>query len=135
MMQLPNSKIAEALRRRKKGEFFEGITPGGGLSLAPFGSTTDVYTDESMKDFEPNKSARSSLDLDIDRPFNSGLDDTYRYAIILMILSYLILNILDPLLIRQIEVLTIICLRNLRSLQQHTMICVDRTEAIMRGKC
>lgn len=80
MMQLPNSRIAEALRRKKKGEFFERIVPGGGLSMAPFGSTTDVYTDENLKEVDPFKSTgpNSSLDLDLDRPFNSGLDDTFR---------------------------------------------------------
>lgn len=72
IMRLPNSRLAEALRRRKRGEFFENINPDGGLSLAPFSSNTDVYTDESLK---PNT---NSLDLDISRPFNSGLDDTYR---------------------------------------------------------
>jgi hypothetical protein len=79
MMQLPNSRIAEALRRRKNGEFFERITPGG-LSMSPFSGTTEVYTDENMKEVDPFKSTgqNNSLDLDLDRPFNSGLDDTYR---------------------------------------------------------
>lgn len=81
MMQLPNSRIAEALKRRKKGEFFERINPGGGLSMAPFSGTTDVYTDENMKEVDPfNQGSQSnSLDLDLDRPFNAGLDDTFRY--------------------------------------------------------
>lgn len=72
MMKLPNSRLAEALRRRKRGEYFEQITDGG-LTLSPFSSTTDVYTDENLK-ATPN----NSLDLDLERPFNSGLDDTYR---------------------------------------------------------
>jgi hypothetical protein len=76
IMRLPNSRLAEALRRRKKGEFFEKFTPDGGLSLAPFSSQTDVYTDENMK--EKN---HSSLNLDVDRPANFGLDDTYRPSI------------------------------------------------------
>lgn len=73
IMRLPNSKLAEALRRRKKGEFFENFTSEGGLSLAPFSSSTDVYTDENMK-----QQPQSSLDLDVDRPSNFGLDDTFR---------------------------------------------------------
>lgn len=73
IMRLPNSRLAEALRRRKNGEFFEKFTPDGGLSLAPFSSATDVYTDENMKAHPQN-----SLDIDVDRPANFGLDDTYR---------------------------------------------------------
>lgn len=73
IMRLPNSRLAEALRRRKKGEFFENFTPDGGLSLAPFSSATDVYTDENLKAHQQN-----SLDIDVDRPANFGLDDTYR---------------------------------------------------------
>jgi len=73
MMRLPNSRLGEALRRRKRGEYFEQINPDGGLSLSPFSSTTDVYTDESLKGSQNN-----SLDLDLDRPANFGLDDTYR---------------------------------------------------------
>lgn len=73
IMQLPNSRLAEALRRRKKGEFFESFAPDGGVSLAPFSSSTDVYTDENMKSHPQN-----SLDLDVDRPSNFGLDDTFR---------------------------------------------------------
>ena len=73
IMRLPNSRLAEALRRRKKGEFFESFTPDGGLSLAPFSSSTDFYTDENLKPDQQN-----SLDIDVDRPSNFGLDDTYR---------------------------------------------------------
>lgn len=79
MMQLPNSRLAEALRRRKKGEYFEVIRPDGGLSMAPFSGSTDVYTDENLKQQDQFKSAQANaLDLDLDRPFNSGLDDTFR---------------------------------------------------------
>lgn len=73
IMRLPNSKLAEALRRRRKGEFFENFTSEGGLSLAPFSSATDVYTDENLKEKPQN-----SLDLDTSRPSQFGLDDTYR---------------------------------------------------------
>jgi hypothetical protein len=77
IMRLPNSQLAEALRRRKKGEFFENFSREGGLSLAPFSSSTDVYTDENLKSSQP----QNSLDLDLDRPANFGLDDTYRPSI------------------------------------------------------
>lgn len=81
IMRLPDSKLAEALKRKKKGEFFERIRPDGGLSMAPFSGTTDVYTDENLKQQDPLKlSPNNALDLDLDRPFNSGLDDTFRYA-------------------------------------------------------
>lgn len=73
LMRIPNSQLGEALRRRKKGEFFESFSSEGGLSLAPFSSSTDVYTDESMK-----QKHRNSLDMDVDRPTNHGLDDTHR---------------------------------------------------------
>lgn len=76
LMRLPNSRIGEALRRRKKGEFFENLSPDGGLSLAPFSSPTDVYTDENLKARQQN-----SLDLDVDRPANFGLDDTFRPSV------------------------------------------------------
>lgn len=76
IMRLPNSKLAEALRRRRKGEFFENFTSDGGLSLAPFSSATDMYTDENLKSHKQN-----ALDLDVDRPANFGLDDTFRPSI------------------------------------------------------
>lgn len=73
IMQLPDSKLAEALRRKKKGEFFERIRPDGGLSMAPFSSgATEIYTDENMVQ------KNSSLDIDISRPLNAGLDDNFR---------------------------------------------------------
>lgn len=74
IMRLPNSRLAEALRRKRKGEFFESINPDGGLSLAPFSSTTDVYTDESLK----QKDFSNAMDIDTERPSNFGLDDTFR---------------------------------------------------------
>jgi len=73
IMRLPNSQLAEMLKRKNKGEFFEKFTSDGGISLAPFGSSTEVYTDEILKPGQNN-----SLDLDFDRPANGGLDDTYR---------------------------------------------------------
>ena len=75
---LPNSRLADALRRKKNGEFFERINPGGGVSMAPFSGITDVYTDENLRGDESAKSQNNSLDLDLDRPINSGLDDTFR---------------------------------------------------------
>lgn len=79
IMQLPDSKLAEALRRKKKGEFFENIRPDGGLTMAPFSSgNAEVYTDENMG----QKGQNSSLDLDVNRPYNAlELDDTYRPSI------------------------------------------------------
>lgn len=76
IMRLPNSQLGEMLRRRKKGEFFENFGQDGSLSLAPFASSTEIYTDEHMKHNQQN-----SLDLDVDRPANFGLDDTYRPSI------------------------------------------------------
>lgn len=77
LMRLPNSRLGDALRRRKKGEFFETFTQDGGLSMAPFSSATDVYTDENLK----SSSQNNSLDIDTDRPANFGLDDTYRPSV------------------------------------------------------
>lgn len=72
IMQIPNSKLAEMLRRKKKGEFFESFTADNGISMAPFGSSTELYSDEALK---PN----SSLNLDTERPSsNTGLDDSFR---------------------------------------------------------
>lgn len=73
VMRLPNSQLAEVLRRKRKGEFFEKFTPDGGLSLAPFSSAAEFYTDDHLKSHQQN-----SLDMDLDRPANSGLDDTFR---------------------------------------------------------
>lgn len=77
IMKLPNSRLAEALRRRRKGEFFENFSGDGAMSLAPFSSATEVYTDENMKSKQQN-----SLDLDVDRrTWSDGLDDTHRPSI------------------------------------------------------
>lgn len=77
MMKLPNSRLAEALRKRKQGAgYFEQLKPDGGLSLSPFSSAPDIYTDEKLKSSQSN-----ALDLDVERPQNSGLDDTYRPSI------------------------------------------------------
>lgn len=79
IMKLPNSRLAEALRRRKKGEFFENFTGDGAMSLAPFSSATDVYTDENMKSASKQE---NSLDFDVDRrTWSDGLDDTQRPSI------------------------------------------------------
>ncbi|XP_055688203.1 OCIA domain-containing protein 1 isoform X2 [Lutzomyia longipalpis] len=78
LMQLPNSKLAEVLKQRKRGGLYEGLTPdqgfGTGLALPPFGNTTtDSYSDEA---YRQNRS--SALNLDTDRPANAELDDIYR---------------------------------------------------------
>lgn len=52
IMQLPNSRLAEVLRAKKQGKFYETLTPdhgfGAGLSMAPFSAppSTDQYSDE-----------------------------------------------------------------------------------------
>ncbi|XP_063702652.1 OCIA domain-containing protein 1 [Culicoides brevitarsis] len=78
LMTLPNSKLAEILRQRKKGPFYGQISPdqgfGTGLALQPFSSYGgDSYSDEEAKSFKS-----SSLNLDDSRPTFSGLDDVYR---------------------------------------------------------
>lgn len=73
IMRIPNSRLAEALRMKRKGAFYENFGADGSLTMAPFSSSTDVYTDENMKSHQQN-----SLDIDIDRPANFGLDDTFR---------------------------------------------------------
>lgn len=73
LMQLPNSRLGEALRQRRRGTsqdtFDSGF--GSGMSLSAFGNVpkSDMYSD-----FNPN----NSLDLDTTRPENPGLDDYYR---------------------------------------------------------
>lgn len=75
LMALPNSKLAEMLRARQKGSIYGQLSPdqgyGTGLSLAPFSSPTDSYSDEATR-------KSSSLDMDTNRPSNPGLDDVYR---------------------------------------------------------
>lgn len=78
LMQLPNSKLAEVLRQRKKGSLYDSLTPdqglGAGLALAPFTTPNpDIYSDETIR-----KGRVNSLDLDTERPVQKGLDDTYR---------------------------------------------------------
>ncbi|XP_055702762.1 OCIA domain-containing protein 1 isoform X2 [Phlebotomus papatasi] len=78
LMRLPNSKLAEILKQRKRGGLYESLTPdqgfGTGLALPPFGNTTtDSYSDEVFR-----KNRNSALNLDTERPANTELDDTYR---------------------------------------------------------
>lgn len=52
-MRLPNSRLAELLKQRKKGGIMESLTPdqgfGSGLALPQFGGANDHYTDEFIK--------------------------------------------------------------------------------------
>jgi len=67
LMRLPNSQLGEALRQRKlKGGFQEAITLDPSLSLPPFG---DV---ETYSDVGPHH------EIDMDRPYPEGLDDSRR---------------------------------------------------------
>ncbi|KAK4873348.1 hypothetical protein RN001_015377 [Aquatica leii] len=72
LMMLPNSPIGEMLRQRRKGHLQETLEPGygPGMSLSPFSTVTDSYSDI--------KSNVNSIDLDMTRPEIGGLDDTYR---------------------------------------------------------
>lgn len=76
LMELPNSKLAEVLRQKKKGAFYGQLAPdqgfGSGLALQPFSSFSDSYSDEHVK------KQTSALDLDQSRPPVSELDDVYR---------------------------------------------------------
>lgn len=78
LMALPDSKLAELLRAKKKGGLYDSLTPdqgfGAGLAMAPFSSQskTEQYTDET------NKNKVSSLDLDTDRPVQFDLDESRR---------------------------------------------------------
>lgn len=78
MMALPNSQFAEMLRRnlQRRGKYDSnwdmGTQEAGvatALSLAPFKSTVDSYSDEFN---QPN-----ALNLDTNRPHFSSLDDVY----------------------------------------------------------
>uniref|UniRef100_A0A336MIB8 CSON000263 protein n=1 Tax=Culicoides sonorensis TaxID=179676 RepID=A0A336MIB8_CULSO len=77
IMKLPNSKLGEILRQKQKGAFYGQLSPdqgfGSGMSLQPFSSFTDSYSDEEAK-----RSQSSVLDLDESRPVMKGLDDVYR---------------------------------------------------------
>lgn len=46
LMALPNSRFAEMVRRRKGGKNWDLGSQDVALSLAPFQSTTDSYSDE-----------------------------------------------------------------------------------------
>ncbi|XP_037034362.1 OCIA domain-containing protein 1-like [Bradysia coprophila] len=74
IMALPDSKLGEMLKMKKKGGLYENLTPdqgfGAGLALAPFQSATEKYSDELQRS--------TSLNLDTERPSMSGLDDTFR---------------------------------------------------------
>lgn len=76
LMTLPNSKLAEILRQKKKGAFYGQLAPdqgfGSGLALQPFSSFSDSYSDEQVR------KQSSALDMDESRPTFSGLDDVYR---------------------------------------------------------
>ncbi|XP_071050092.1 OCIA domain-containing protein 1 isoform X2 [Onthophagus taurus] len=71
LMQLPNSQIGEMLRQRRRGNFQETIDSGfgPGMSLAPFSTPTETYTDVPPS---------NSLDIDTTRPQYDGLDDNFR---------------------------------------------------------
>ncbi|CAG9860523.1 unnamed protein product [Phyllotreta striolata] len=73
LMQLPQSKIGEMLRQKRRGNIRENIDPGfgAGLSLSPF---SGISPSETYSDISPY----SSLDIDTSRPENPGLDDYYR---------------------------------------------------------
>lgn len=67
MMRLPNSRLGEALRQRKlKGGLQETITMDPNLSLSPFG------------DVETNSDIGPHHEIDMDRPYQEGLDDSQR---------------------------------------------------------
>lgn len=74
IMALPDSKLGEMLRMKRRGGLYENLTPdqgfGAGLALAPFQSATEKYSDELQRS--------TSLNLDTERPSMSGLDDTFR---------------------------------------------------------
>ena len=75
-MSLPDSKLAEILRQRKRGGGLASFTPDVGLSLSPYTpSGMDVYSDEHARE----NIRSSALNLDVEsRPTISGLDDIYR---------------------------------------------------------
>ncbi|XP_063239572.1 OCIA domain-containing protein 1 isoform X2 [Bacillus rossius redtenbacheri] len=68
IMHLPNSPLGEMLRRNKYGGSKEilSIDPSFGVSLAPFGNI------ETYSDIGPQH------DIDVDRPYQQGLDDSGR---------------------------------------------------------
>lgn len=67
LMRLPNSQLGEALRQKKlKGGFQEVITMDPSISLPPF-ADVQIYSDVS-----PHH------EIDTDRPYAGGLDDSHR---------------------------------------------------------
>lgn len=71
LMQLPNSQIGEMLRKKRHGYFQESFDSGlgPGMSLAPFSTPTEQYSDVGP---------RNSLDIDTTRPDYDSLDDSFR---------------------------------------------------------
>lgn len=69
LMQLPNSRLGEALRQKRRGTSQDTFDTG--MSLSAFGN---IPKSEMYSDLNPN----NSLDLDTNRPENPGLDDYYR---------------------------------------------------------
>lgn len=71
LMQLPNSQIGEMLRKKRQGYFQESLDSalGPGMSLAPFSSPTEKYSDVGPG---------NSLDIDTTRPDYDSLDDSFR---------------------------------------------------------
>lgn len=76
LMQLPNSKVGEMLRQRRRGNLQESLDAGFGpsMSLAPFSnvSSQDTYTDVNPY---------NSLDIDTTRPDFGGLDERQRPSV------------------------------------------------------
>jgi len=74
IMAIPGSKLGEMLKMKRKGGLYESLTPdqgfGAGLALSPFQSATEKYSDELQRS--------TTLNLDTERPSESGLDDTFR---------------------------------------------------------
>lgn len=80
IMRLPNSRLADLIRQRRKGGSVEKFLPdqglGAGSMLSPFGPTTpsDSYTEKQLH-------RSDSLNMDIHVPQYSGLDDSARPTI------------------------------------------------------
>lgn len=74
LMQLPNSQIGEMLRKKRQGYFQESLDSGlgPGMSLAPFSTPAEQYSDVGP---------RNSLDIDTSRPDYDSLDDSLRPTI------------------------------------------------------
>ncbi|CAH0545725.1 unnamed protein product [Brassicogethes aeneus] len=72
LMQLPNSKVGEMLRQRRRGNIQESDSFGPGMALSPFSSIPSP--NDTYSDLNP----RNSLDMDTSRPQNDGLDESQR---------------------------------------------------------